>query len=198
MAASRVELPNELHTPRLLLRPPVAGDEATLHEAILESFAELTTWMIWAKEQPTEEQTATFVRDNARKREEGEETALLMLERETGALIGVTGATVRHPGVPCFEIGYWCRTSAVGKGYVSEATYGVAAALFEDFGANRVEIKMDDRNERSWRVAERLGFSLEAVLKRVSIANDGSFRDSKIYAALALEELRSPGPAAER
>ena len=185
-------LPQEILTPRLLLRPPRAGDGRMVNEAILESFPALSTWMEWAKEQPTVEQSEAFSRDNAAKYDDGDEAVLYMLHRETGGFVGATGMPNIDWDVPSFEIGYWCRACEVGKGYVTESTYGIATMLFETFGANRVEIRMDDRNERSWRVAERLGFTLEAVLKRDSLANDGSLRDTRIYAAFSLEELTAP------
>ena len=44
----------------------------------------------------------------------------------------------------------------------------------------------DDRNVRSWRVAERCGFVLEGVLRQQSLTPDGEPRDMRIYAKTAL------------
>ena len=52
---------------------------------------------------------------------------------------------------------------------------------FEKLKANRVEILCADRNERSWRVAERAGFPLEGILRNNCIEN-GELRDTRIYA----------------
>jgi RimJ/RimL family protein N-acetyltransferase len=48
--------------------------------------------------------------------------------------------------------------------------------------AERVEIRMDDHNVRSWRVAERAGFTLEGVLRRDALAPDGRVRNTRVYA----------------
>jgi RimJ/RimL family protein N-acetyltransferase len=41
---------------------------------------------------------------------------------------------------------------------------------------------MDDRNERSWRVAERCGFTLEGILRNEAIGVHGELRNTRIYA----------------
>lgn len=41
---------------------------------------------------------------------------------------------------------------------------------------------MDDRNERSWRVAERCGFQLEGTLRNSARTVDGQLRDTRVYA----------------
>jgi ribosomal-protein-serine acetyltransferase len=57
--------------------------------------------------------------------------------------------------------------------------------------ARRVEVRMDDTNERSWRVAQRAGFALEGVLRNDSLSPAGVARDTRVYA------LTGPGPAGE-
>jgi RimJ/RimL family protein N-acetyltransferase len=92
--------------------------------------------------------------------------------------------------VPRFEIGYWCRTSLAGRGYIREAVTALTWMAFETLGAARVEVRMDTQNERSWRVAERLGFQLEGVLRSDARANDGQLRDTRVYALTALADLK--------
>ena len=186
-----MRLPEEIVTPRLLLRRPRAGDGPMINEAVHESFAELSPWMLWARQLPTVEQSEAFARDGAVRYNNGSSAELLMLHRETGRFIGATGMPRIDWNLPGFEIGYWCRTRETGKGYVTESTWWLSKALFE-LGARRVEIRMDDLNRRSWRVAERLGFSFQSLLKGDLIGNDGSMRDTRIYAAFALEQLTQP------
>ena len=162
-----------------------------INQAVLESFAELSQWMKWARELPTAKQSEAFARDGAVRYNNGSSAELLILHRETGRFIGATGMPHIDWNVPSFEIGYWCRTTETGKGYVSESTWWLSKALFE-LGAKRVEIRMDDLNTRSWRVAERLGFTLESLRKRDLIANDGELRDTRVYATFALEQLTQP------
>lgn len=53
-----------------------------------------------------------------------------------------------------------------------------------------MEIHTDDRNVRSYAVAERLGFTLEGVLRRHARDHHGAPRDTRIYALLDLADLR--------
>ena len=60
---------------------------------------------------------------------------------------------------------------------------------FDRLEARRVEIRMDAGNERSWRVAERVGFRLEGVLRGNSLTPAGELRDTRVYARVrGLEE----------
>ena len=86
--------------------------------------------------------------------------------------------------MPRFEIGYWVRTSRVGRGYVQEAVRAIARMAFDVLGAARLEILCNDRNVRSWRVAERCGFTLEGVLRSHAREVDGTLRDTRVYARL--------------
>ena len=92
---------------------------------------------------------------------------------DTGRLV------IRAPKV---QIGYWVRKSFAGQGYVTEAVNGITEFAVRHFGARRVEIRMDDRNERSWRAAERCGFELEGILRSERRAVDGSPNDTRVYA----------------
>jgi RimJ/RimL family protein N-acetyltransferase len=57
--------------------------------------------------------------------------------------------------------------------------------------AARVELRVDDLNERSWRVAQRLGFQLEGLLRSDTRDANGRLRDTRVYGAVALQDLRS-------
>ena len=103
-------------------------------------------------------------------------------DRGTGTFVGSSGLHRIDWSVPKFEIGYWCRSSQTGHGFVTEAVGALAELALEDFNAARVEIRCDDRNARSFRVAERCGFRLEGVLKNEARAPDGTLRDTRVYA----------------
>ena len=72
----------------------------------------------------------------------------------------------------------------VGRGYVSEVVRALTAVAFDRLGARRVEIHADDRNARSWRVAERCGFAHEGTLRSYRRAPDGSPEDTRVYAVV--------------
>lgn len=185
-------LPTLITTPRLQLRLPTEVDAEPLNAAIRESFPELNAWMPWAAEVPAVEDTRTFCREAIGNHAAGRSASLLMWDAASGTLIGGTGYPRLNAEVPSFEIGYWCRTAFTGRGYVTEAARALTRHAFTELGALRVEIHTDDRNVRSFAVAERLGFTLEAVLRRHARDHHGALRDTRIYALLELEALRDP------
>jgi len=185
-------LPPELHTERLVLRLPDAVDAQPLNQAILASHPELKLWMDWAVEPQKLSETQKFCRESRGAWEEETAFNCLMIDRISGEIVGGSGYARLLWTVPSFEIGYWCRTDRVGNGYVSEAAYALALHAFDALGAQRVELRMDNHNVRSWRVAERLGFSHEATLRNDSRCPDGSLRDTRIYGATTLSSLVPP------
>ena len=68
-----------------------------------------------------------------------------------------------------------------------EAKYLLLAHAFEVLKAQRVQFKVDLRNERSQRALEALGAVREGVLRRNRRLGDGSFRDDVVYSLLREE-----------
>ena len=185
-----LDVPEQIDTERLLIRPPRLGDGAAVNVAVRESFNELKPWMPWAQEIPSVEQSEIFARESAARFARREDLPLLLFERSSGELLGASGLHRIDWSVPAFEVGYWCRTSCTGRGYISEAVRGICEMAFTSLSARRFEVRMDDTNERSWRIAERLGFTLEGILRQDTRAPSGELRDTRVYSIVALDELR--------
>ena len=178
-------LPLPRVTERLVLRPPSPDNAAAVQEALEESFADLHLWMDWATTLQSLEDTKAILNRAHAKFESMEEFQVHAFLRDSGRFVLSAWLSPRDWGVPKFEIGYWCRTSMLGKGYVTEAVKELTAAAFGDMAANRVEIRCDSRNHRSRRVAELAAFHLEAELRCDARANDGRLRDTTVYVLLA-------------
>jgi RimJ/RimL family protein N-acetyltransferase len=73
------------------------------------------------------------------------------------------------------------RTGAEGHGYVTEAVRALTAAAFRGLHAQRIEIRCDPANERSWRVAERCGFAFEGTLRNDRLTTDGRLTSTRLY-----------------
>ena len=182
--------PDRLETQRLTLRPPGLRDARAIAKAVNASAAELGEWMPWAREAYGLQDAVAFVEAAARKLRAEEEFTTVIITRQRRAFVGCCTLSVRDWKVPKFEIGYWLRTDYVGRGFATEAAHALADLAFASLGAARVEIRVDDRNQRSWAVAERLGFTCEATLRANERGNDGSLRDTRIYTLFELDRLR--------
>ena len=73
-----------------------------------------------------------------------------------------------------------------GRGYATEAVGELVRYLFEDRGKHKVTADCDTRNEGSWRLLERLGFTREAEFKAAYREGDG-WADAYVYGLLADE-----------
>ena len=179
-----LDLPTEIATERLILRVPRPGDGATVNVAVHESLAELRRWMPWAAGDVPIEESESYCRRCAGTFLTREDFQLLIFERSSGTFAGGCGLHRINWDVPLMEIGYWVRTSMCGRGYATESTRRLLAYAMETLGAVRVEIRVDDRNTASQRVAERAGFELEGVFRNIDRGTDGELRDMRIYARL--------------
>jgi RimJ/RimL family protein N-acetyltransferase len=185
MIPTLLDIPRHIETARMSIRCPRPGDGRVVNEAIRETFESLHVWMPWAKTLPTAADSENFAREAAARYRKGEDFGLMLWDKQSGEFIGASGLHPRDWSVPSFEIGYWVRTSREGQGYVTEAVHALTTFAFTQFGAQRVMIRCDARNHRSAAVAERAGYTLEGVLRNEARANDGSLRDTLLYARVA-------------
>lgn len=182
-------IPESFESKRLLIRAPLWGDGIKLNKAVKESRNELMPWMPWAQNNPTVEESEIVIRRARLKYLERSDLMLLLILKETGQLIGSSGLHRIDWQSRKFEIGYWARSAFSGKGYISEAADAITNFAVHVLMANRVEIRCDARNIRSARVAERLGYTLEGILRNEKCAVDGSLRDTMVFSKVRDKEF---------
>jgi RimJ/RimL family protein N-acetyltransferase len=164
------EFPEEFTTQRLLIRKPLPGDGKAVYDAIQASLNELKPWMPWAHMNQTEEDVEANIRESYVKFLSREDLRLLVFNKETGDFIASSGLHRIDWAVPKFEIGYWIDTRHSGKGYITEAAEAITSFAFNELKAKRVEIRCDTKNTRSRAIPEKLGFTLEGILKNDSLS----------------------------
>ena len=71
------------------------------------------------------------------------------------------------------EVGYWLALEARGHGHATRAVRLICDWGFQTLGLERVELLAATANPASQRVAERAGFSREAVLRSYMSGKDG-------------------------
>jgi RimJ/RimL family protein N-acetyltransferase len=193
-----IDVPERLVTDRLVLRAPVAGDGPKLFEALQVSLPELQSWMAWAgsavEVQESEKRARLAQSDFVARRDLVfygfvRETATDGSESE-GPLVVASGLHRMDWAARRFEIGYWRRTGYGGQGLVDEVVHALGELAFGVLHARRVEIRMDPRNVRSRRVAERCGYTFEGCLRSDSLAPTGEARDTCVFAKVRGIEWR--------
>ncbi len=81
--------------------------------------------------------------------------------KESGMYIGQIWIEPRSWDVPSFELGYYLDTGYQDQGLATEAAARSVEFIFRELKAHKAIIITHDTNERSWKLAERLGFKRE-------------------------------------
>ena len=181
--------PIEIPTARLILRRPTLEDASGLHEAVTASYTELSRWMVWARGNYSIDDAKQFCTHAKDGFDSGIHLPTLLRLPNDGKIIGSAELSSIDPEVPSFEIGYWIHTGYSGYGYVTEATHALTTFAFQELDSNRVQIRMDSNNHRSWAIPERLGYKLEATLISSARDNLGDLAAFRLYAMFSVEQL---------
>jgi RimJ/RimL family protein N-acetyltransferase len=174
-------IPEQITTPRLVLRCWEPADAPALRMAIDASLPELREWLVWAVHEPTPvEELAIRLEGFAARFRSGGNWGFGVFERASGAVLGSVGLH-RREASDALEIGYWIRTDAVGRGFATEAVRAVTELAFARAGAARVEIRCDPRNAPSIAVARRAGFEYLTTLAGNTTTPSGEPRDTMVW-----------------
>jgi ribosomal-protein-serine acetyltransferase len=176
-----LEFPSEFETERLLIRMPLPGDGAVTCESINASLKELQPWMPFAQKEQSVEETEVVIRQGYLNFLNRSDLRLLVFKKDTGEFVASSGLHRINWDVPKFEIGYWIDSRYSGRGYMTEAVKGITEFAVRELKARRVEIRCDSLNIKSRAIPEKLGFSLDVVLKNDSVSVSGEIRDTCIY-----------------
>jgi RimJ/RimL family protein N-acetyltransferase len=189
--ATTLTFPNlstAVETDRLIIRCPRLGDGPGLFDATVDALADLRQFpasLPWALEIPSIDTSESFCVAGSVNFQARKDFPFLFIDKTSRVVVGCGGLHRPRWAVPAFELGFWGRSSLVGRGLFSEAADALANYAFCHFNAKRVEAICDDLNARSIRVCERIGMQLEGVLRQERRAPDGSLRNTRIYSKLA-------------
>ncbi|HEY4579347.1 MAG TPA: GNAT family N-acetyltransferase [Savagea sp.] len=177
--------PEQFESERLIIRAPRIDDVDAVWQATVRSQESFKEWFPWAQQAPARSETEKSIRKAIADFTTREDLRLHIFSKETGELVGSSGLHRIDWSIPKFEIGYWLDSHHTGKGYMTEAVERITQFAFEQLFARRVEIRCEENNWRSRKIAERLQFELEGILKQDSLSADGShLRNTCIYAKI--------------
>ena len=188
----QIDLPEQLVGDLVVVRHWEEDDADDLWDAIDNSREHLEGWMPWVDRYRNPDDALEYARRSHARWLLREDLAVAIVEKATGQVVGGSGIHRADWKSRLFEIGYWIRQDREGRGYVSEAVQLLTRLAFDALDANRVELRIDSRNVRSLRVADRLGFVLEGTLRRKLPAPDGSIADMHVLALLPEEYQALP------
>lgn len=185
--------PEQVTTDRLILRRFHRRDIPALEEAVRSSLADLNEWLPWAHMDYTRDDAVAFVRDSLQAwREEKAFDFTIRSQMEPDRHLGNISIWQTSRTGRIGEIGYWIRTDLTGRGYATEATRALMRVGFESLGLHKVTLRIAVGNRSSERVAEKLGFTREGLLREELLIR-GNWMDHTLYSMLEGEFKRLHG-----
>ena len=155
------------YTPKLELRPGICRDLEPLLDAVGASLPTLNEWLPWAHMSYGRRDGLIFLRDSMAAWGEGRAFDFTIRSRENSDRhLGNVSVwfTSRPSGVG--EVGYWIRSDESGKGLATEAAARTIEIGFEELELQRSVLLRAVGNDASQRVAEKLGFTREGLLRQ--------------------------------
>ena len=167
------EFPHSLESERLIIRKYEKGDGEDYFSLFERNNnrEELREHVDEAKSVKTLEQAEIRIREHEAEWIARRRLVLGVWLKETGECIGQIWIEPNKWEVPSFELGYFTDAGYQRRGYALEASIRSLKFLFEDLSAHKVIIITHDTNEKSWKLAERLGFQKEAHFRESHIEN---------------------------
>jgi RimJ/RimL family protein N-acetyltransferase len=89
----------------------------------------------------------------------------IRLHEEPDFHVGNVSIWPTSPANRVGEIGYWVRSDLTGEGIGTEVTARTIQLGFDELNYHKIVLRIAVGNERSDRIAKRLGFTLEGTLR---------------------------------
>ena len=166
----------ELRDGNLVLRPWTEDDVPALVRACNDP--EITRWIPVIPSPYTEDDALGFVHGEVPAAPE-HSFAIAVDDSVVGAIgMGLNSQSYRG------TIGYWVASWARGQGFCTSALRTLARWAFADLELRRLDLITDPDNVGSQRVAEKVGFVREGVMRSHLLHPDGRLRDSVMFSLL--------------
>jgi ribosomal-protein-serine acetyltransferase len=177
----------QLESERLILQRFTRRDAPTLDEAIRVSLPDLNQWLPWARLEYTSSDTTAFIRDSIQAWKEERAWDYSIRERTDPRrhLGNISLWTVSKLG-KIAEVGYWVRSDETSRGVCTEAVELLLDEAFKSLGYHKVVLRIAVGNDASDRVATKLGFTKEGVLREELLIR-GNWVDHSLWSLLDRE-----------
>lgn len=178
-----------LTTERLLLRRIALSDCEAVHTALAtdQSVIEGIDW----DPHPTPESTRRGIEQMIERYDDEEHPDYnwLIVEKETGDLVGLLFLDEYTDARRTGEVDYCIARAHRGKGYAPEALRHAIDHLFDEVGFYRIEAVYNLSNDASGRVMEKVGMQFEGVLRgrALRLGADGYPEGLNLRAILATD-----------
>ena len=175
----------ELHTTRFLLQKIQAGDQ----EFIFKGLSDPQVIPFYGVQYSSLEATKAQMDFYNRLWEERTGCWWKIIDKQTGEPAGACGMNGYQPLHERAEIGYWLLPSFWKKGIMAEVLPVMIRYLFTNWKLHRLESVIELENEASTRLAEKLGFKFEGILRETEI-KQGKRISLRMYSLLVTDAIK--------
>jgi len=143
-----------------------------LHNAAMESMAELMPWMSWMHPGYSMEESRAWVTERPEEWAKGISYDFAITDLNDGSYLGGCGLNKFDPGRKVANLGYWVRTTMTKRGIATAAASLLAGWGISELKLQRIEIVVASPNIASQMVADKTGALREGLLRNRMIVRD--------------------------
>jgi len=149
------------------------------------SVNEPETWDYSSKSATGEEALKAYIEEAITARAGGAEYAFIVYDKTTKASAGSIRFYDIQPQNGALQLGFtWYGKDFRGTGLNKQCKFLLLQFAFETLGAERVEFRADNRNDRSIAAMKSIGCTVEGIIRSHMPLQDGTRRDSIILSIL--------------
>lgn len=158
------------------------ADAERLNCLIEDNFRHIKQWSAWLKDDRSIETTRAFIERNLAQFADRQGSALgVWFEGEMAGQIEYNYLDWQNRKT---EIGFWLGESFQGRGLITKSCRALIDYAFDELKLNRVEMRCGVENIKSRKIAEKLGFQQEGIIRQSEWLHE-RFVDFVIYGMLA-------------
>lgn len=178
-------------TERLFYMPVDPLDGPEIWFAVERSRPALEAWLPWVEYTTDASSSLRFAEACAADWDQGKAVRFGIRDRATRTFLGIVGLeNCVHLHRSC-ELGYWLRTDAHRRGFMTEAVRFSIDFAFNQMGVHRIKVAAATDNHASLRVIQRAGFHFEGISRQAEWCKQ-RWLDHANFALLSID---SPPPS---
>lgn len=139
-------------------------------------------WNLRITSTPHFSEVQSYIETALMQKEQGSRYPFVVLEENTGKILGTTSYHDILENVRRYEIGYTWYAQSVQRTHVNTTCKLLLLEYaFEQLNAKTVGLRTDQFNFKSQRAIERLGAKKDGIIRGEAIRKDGTIRDTVMY-----------------
>lgn len=147
-------------------------------DLLKKDYDNLEQWLAWPPNCKTEQDFMKFIQMSLHDYADGKSMVCAILFNDK--IVGNISFNSIDYKLKKVKIGYWLSSSAQGQGIITISSKKLIDIAFNELKMQKIEISVATKNRQSRAVCERLGMSLEGIIRNCENLN-GRIVDHAIY-----------------